>query len=148
MDVDLEGLRHIAITFGILSLLGLVVAVLMLILAYRRLRRLNLPAYADFFTTLRAVPLSLVLFLDFLDFSLDFFAAPVAWVVLGRLGLQGLRGVTVVEEVIPGTQLIPTMTAAWLLVRICDGLGVMPAEALWREHTPPAEDKRSPNQPR
>ncbi len=134
MDIDVEGLRHIALTFAILLILSLVAAGLLLILARRRLRHLNLPAYADFFTTLRAVPFSLVLFLDLLDFGLDIFAAPVAWVVLGRLGLKGLRGVTIVEELIPGTQLIPTMTATWVLVRIYDRLGGKAADSLPQEH--------------
>lgn len=133
MDVDVEGLRNIALTFAILSLLSLLGAGLLLILAHRRLRHLNLPVYADFITTLRAVPLSLVLFLDLLDFGLDFFAVPVAWIVLGRLGLQGLRGVTIVEEIIPGTQLIPTMTAAWLLVRLYDRLRGRPGGLLQNE---------------
>ncbi len=56
--------------------------------------------------------------LDLLDFSLDFLSAPFAWVLLGRLGLQPLRAVTVIESLIPGTQFIPTMTAAWILARL------------------------------
>jgi hypothetical protein len=40
--------------------------------------------------------------------------------MLGKLGLQGLRGVTVLEEVIPGTQLLPTMTLAWIGIRLYD----------------------------
>ncbi len=135
MEIDIEGLRRIALTFAILMLLSLVAAALLLILARRRLRHLNLPAYADFFTTLRAVPFSLVLFLDLLDFGLDFLSVPVAWVALGKLGLQGLRGVTLVEEIIPGTQLLPTMTAAWLLVRIYDRLGGAPGGRLQNEKT-------------
>lgn len=48
----------------------------------------------------------MVLLLDLLDFSLDFLSAPIAWVILG------MRGVAVVEVLIPGTQFIPTMTLA------------------------------------
>ena len=80
--------------------------------------RIHIPPDADFVTTLRHVPLSLVLFLDLLDFGLDFFSVPIAWVLLSKLGLQSLRGVTVVEEIIPGTQLLPTMTAAWFAARL------------------------------
>ena len=122
-DVYLESLRQIAFIFIVLSLLSLLVALLLLLLIYRRLRRLNVPPEADFLTTLRAVPLSLVIFLDLLDLGLDFLAVPFAWVLLGHLGLKGLRGVTVVEELIPGTQLVPTMTAVWLAVRLYDFLG-------------------------
>ena len=93
-------------------------ASLLLALTYRRLRRIRIPPDADFFTALRHVPLTLVLFLDLLDFGLDFFSVPIAWVVLNKLGLQPLRGVTVVEEIIPGTQFLPTMTAAWFAVRL------------------------------
>ena len=46
------------------------------------------------------------------------FSAPIAWPLLGRLGLTPLRQVTVIEELIPGTQVIPTMTLAWLAARI------------------------------
>jgi hypothetical protein len=99
-------------------LLSVVAASLLLALTYRRLKRLRIPPGADFLTTLRHVPLTLVLFLDLLDFGLDFFSAPIAWVILGKLGLQSLRGVTVVEEIIPGTQLLPTMTAAWFAARL------------------------------
>ena len=99
-------------------LLSVALASLLLALTYRRLKRIHIPPGADFFTTLRYVPLTLVLFLDLLDFGLDFFSAPIAWVILGKLGLQSLRGVTVAEEIIPGTQFLPTMTAAWFAARL------------------------------
>jgi len=82
-----------------------------------RVRKIQLPPNADFFTALRATPLIVVVTLDLLDFMLDFLSAPVAWVLLTRLGLGPLRGVTVVEGLIPGTQIIPTMTLAWIASR-------------------------------
>ena len=82
-----------------------------------RVRRLRIPENTTFFEALRLTPLSVVLFLDLLDFGLDIFAAPIAWVLLGRLGLQSLRGVTTLEAFIPGTQLIPTMTLSWILAK-------------------------------
>jgi len=103
---------------GVAMLVSLVLAGALIALTYRRLKRLYIPPGADFFTTLRHVPLSLALFLDLLDFGLDFFSVPIAWVILGKLGLQSLRSVTVVEEVIPGTQFLPTMTAAWFAARL------------------------------
>jgi hypothetical protein len=83
-----------------------------------RVRKIQLPPDADFFTALRLTPLVVVLLLDLLDFTLDFLSAPVAWLLLTRLGLGPLRGVTVVESLIPGTQIIPTMTLAWIAVRV------------------------------
>jgi hypothetical protein len=99
-------------------LLSLILAGVLIVLTWRRLKHIRIPPDADFFTALRHVPLTLVLFLDLLDFGLDFFSVPVAWVILNKLGLQPLRGVTVVEEIIPGTQFLPTMTAAWFAVRL------------------------------
>jgi hypothetical protein len=83
-----------------------------------RVRKIQLPPDADFFTAIRFTPLVVVLLLDLLDFTLDFLSAPVAWLLLTRLGLGPLRGVTVVESLIPGTQIIPTMTLAWIAVRV------------------------------
>lgn len=83
-----------------------------------RVRKIQLPPDADFVTAIRATPLVVVLVLDLLDFPLDFLSAPVAWLFLTRLGLGPLRGVTVVEGLIPGTQIIPTMTLAWIAVRV------------------------------
>ncbi|MEA3308509.1 MAG: hypothetical protein U9Q70_03230 [Chloroflexota bacterium] len=97
---------------------ALVLALLLLLLTYRRLKRIRIPAQADFFTTLRHVPLVLVIILDLLDFGLDFLGAPVGWVILSHLGLENLRGVTLVEGLIPGTQPIPTLTIAWILAKI------------------------------
>ena len=83
-----------------------------------RVRKIQLPPDADFFTAMRATPLVVVVLLDVLDLTLDFLSAPVAWMLLNRLGLGPLRGVTVVEGLIPGTQIIPTMTLAWIGVRV------------------------------
>ncbi len=113
--IDLRGLLS---TFLTLAGFCLVLALVLGAWVLWRVRRIKLPPDADFFTALRATPFVVVLILDLLDFSLDFFSAPIAWVLLSRLGLAPLRSVTVFEELIPGTQLIPTMTLAWLLARI------------------------------
>ena len=63
-------------------------------------------------------PFLVVLFLDVLDLALDFLSAPIAWIVLDRLGLKGLRGFATVESFVPFTQMLPTMTVAWLGVRL------------------------------
>jgi hypothetical protein len=107
--------------FLILAVLSLLIAILLLGWIIWRVKQIKLSPNADFMTALRATPLVVVIFLDLLDFSLDFFSAPIAWVVLGRLGLAPLRGVTIVEELIPGTQLIPVMTLAWIVARLTKG---------------------------
>jgi hypothetical protein len=105
-------------SFLIAAAIGLILTALLVIWILRNVRRISLPAEADFFTALRATPLLVVLMLDLLDFSLDFLSAPIAWPLLGHLGLAPLREVTMIEELIPGTQIIPTMTLAWIAARI------------------------------
>lgn len=102
---------------GIIIGAALVLAVLMAVWVFSRIRRIQLPPDADFFTALRLTPISVVILLDLLDLSLDFLSAPFAWVILDRLGLKPLRGVTFVESLIPGTGFLPTMTTAWVLAR-------------------------------
>ena len=103
-----------------LALMGAVLCIATLLLGWIvwRVRRIQLPADADFTTALRMTPLAVVIVLDLLDFGLDFLSAPFSWVLLGYLGLAPLRGVAVVEGLIPGTQLIPTMTLAWIVARL------------------------------
>lgn len=115
----------------ILALAALAVAGLLFYLAYRRLKRIQVAPAADFFTTLRAVPLSLVVALDLLDFALDFLAIPFVWVILTRFGLQRLRDVAVIEALIPFTQPIPLLTLAWLAARWLN-LGTPPPLGLKR----------------
>ena len=105
-------------TFGVLAAISLALAGIILIWVVQRVKRIHLPPEADFVTALLATPLPVVILLDLLDLSLDFLSAPFAWVILGRLGLMPLRGVTVVESLIPGTQVLPTMTIAWVAARL------------------------------
>lgn len=104
-------------TLLVVSILLSLIALILLALMARRLRRLRIPPEAGPIEVLQVVPLSLVVVLDLLDLGLDVLSAPISWFVLGRLGLGALRGITVVEAVIPGTQFLPTMTAAWLFAR-------------------------------
>ncbi len=103
---------------GIIMLAGLIVAMLLMAWILYKFRKINLPPGADFFDALRATPLVVVILLDLLDLSLDFFSAPISWVLLGRLGLQPLRTVTAVEALIPATSVLPTMTIAWIIARV------------------------------
>jgi hypothetical protein len=111
------GLRTFLFIFIGLTLIGFVLAASLLAWVLWRVKRIQVPPGADFLTTLRYTPLSVVILLDLLDLAFDFLAAPFAWVLLGYLNLQALRAVTVIEALIPGTQFLPTMTAAWLLAR-------------------------------
>lgn len=116
-------LRQLVLLLVIATLLGLIG----LALLHRRLRRLRLPPGADFATTLRVVPFSLVVVLDLLDLGLDVFSAPLTWLVLSRYNLQALRRYAVIESLVPFTQLIPTLSASWLAVRLL-GLGQDPRQ--------------------
>jgi hypothetical protein len=102
---------------AVVAVAALILAALVLAWAWRTLRRVRVPANADFFTTLRAVPLSLVVGLDLLDLALDVLSAPLIWIILNRFGLQALRNVATAEALIPITQPIPTLTLAWLAAR-------------------------------
>jgi hypothetical protein len=113
--VDWEGLLKLVIAVAIVAL---ALAALVLAWAVRTLRRVRVPPDADFFTTLRAVPLSLVAGLDLLDLALDSFSAPIIWFILNRYGLKALRNVGTVEALIPITGPIPTLTLSWLAARI------------------------------
>jgi hypothetical protein len=110
--------------FWLLVAMGvaLAIAVVGLALLWRSIRRLNVPADAGFFETMRYVPFALMVVLDLLDFGLDIFAAPVSWIVLDRLGLRGLRNKAAIEALIPFTQPIPTFTLSWVGTRVF-GLG-------------------------
>lgn len=113
-------LRYLLILSGI----SLVLAAVAGVWVWKRVKRLRLPEDAGFVEALSLTPLSVVILLDLLDMGLDIFSAPITWVLLGRLGLRPLRNVTAAEAVIPGTQFLPTMTAAWLAVRWLGGARV------------------------
>ena len=115
--IDLTQILYLLL---ILLGIGLVLTLLLLGWVIWRIKRIKLPPGADFFTALRYTPLIVVILLDLMDLSMDFLSAPFSWTLLGYLGLAPLRGVTVVESLIPGTQFLPTMTVAWLIARYID----------------------------
>jgi hypothetical protein len=115
---DVETLRAIGLAFLAIVTVSLVLAVIFLAVAAAQLREIKIPPDAGFAETLLYTPLLVVLAIDVLDLALDFLAAPASWVILDRLGLRALRGVASVEALIPGTQLLPTMTVCWLAVRL------------------------------
>jgi hypothetical protein len=113
--VDWDALLRVLIVFVVAVL---ILAALVLVWAVRSLRRVRVPPDADFFTAVRAVPLSLMIGLDLLDLALDSLSAPIIWLILNRYGLQALRNVAAVEALIPITGPIPTLTLAWLAARL------------------------------
>mgnify|MGYP001150272455 CR=1 FL=1 len=116
-----EFLRNFGITLLTLMGVSLVLALLLLAVVWRQVKRIHIPPNATFGETLLLTPFLVVLMIDLLDFALDFLAAPIAWILLDRLGLKALRGVSVVETLIPFTQAIPTMSIAWVWVRLFPG---------------------------
>lgn len=111
-------LKTILKIIGVIALVSLVLSAAILAVAIRKLRKIRLPSNADFFTAVRAVPLSLVVGLDLLDLALDSFSAPIIWFILNRSGLQALRNVASVEALIPISGPIPTLTIAWFIARV------------------------------
>lgn len=113
-----EFLRNFGLT--LLAVMGVagVLALLLLAIIIIQVRRIHVPEGAGFAETLLYTPFLVVLFLDVLDLALDFLSAPIAWIVLDRLGLKGMRGVATVESFIPFTQAIPLMTLSWIAVRL------------------------------
>src|SRR4030095_11372007 len=96
--VDWESLLKGLLT---IAAVALVLATLVLVWAVRALRGVSVPPTADFFPTVRAVPLSLVVGLDLLDLALDSFSAPIIWFILNRYGLKALRNARHNEASIP-----------------------------------------------
>ena len=117
-DEFLQLIQNSASLIGIFVLSCIALFLFFLALAYRRLRHLDIPPDADLTETLQVIPFFLVLAIDFLDLGLDFLAAPIVWIVLDRFGLKALRNVSTIEAIIPFTNPIPTMTLAWLAVRV------------------------------
>jgi hypothetical protein len=115
-----EIFRAIGIIFGV----GLLLTILFAAWVFWKVRHIQVPVDADFFDALRVTPLPVVILLDLLDLTLDIFSAPFSWVILGRLGLEPLRMVTVVESLIPGTSFLPTMTIAWVIARFWRNLRI------------------------
>lgn len=113
-----ETIQTFALYLGISMLVALTLALLLLVFVWRQVKRIDVPSDATFSETLCHTPLSVVILIDLLDFGLDFLAAPFAWIILDRLGLKALRGVSAIEAAIPFTQGIPTMTLCWLGARL------------------------------
>ena len=103
---------------------GILLSIILIIVVVWRVRKIEIPVGADFFEALRYTPLIIVITLDVLDFAFDFLSAPIGFTLLTFLGLNPLRGVAAIEAVIPGTQLIPLMTLAWIFVRFADRRGL------------------------
>ncbi|MFL5806318.1 MAG: hypothetical protein ACJ8CR_31885 [Roseiflexaceae bacterium] len=114
----------------VLALMGasVIVAIIGLLALAHSIRRLHIPREADFFTTMRHVPLALAVLLDLLDFGLDIFSAPIIWIALDRMGLPNLRNKATIEALIPLTNVIPTFTVSWFAARLLNlGEPLLPA---------------------
>lgn len=110
-------LRNFLGVFALFAAIALALSILLLFIAYRRMRRLDIPEDAGFWETISVTPFIVVLGIDLLDFALDIFALPFTWVILDRMGLIALRNISSVEAFIPFTQPIPTLTLCWILAK-------------------------------
>jgi hypothetical protein len=110
--------RPILVFLGVLALVSVALAALLFLAVHRKLRRIRVPAGADFFSTVRAVPLGLVVAIDLLDLGLDTLSAPIIWFLLNYYKLQALRNVATIEALIPISGPIPTLTLAWIAARV------------------------------
>jgi hypothetical protein len=145
LDTLIESLRSILTILLFVMGASAAVAVIGLVALVRSVRRLRIPPDADFFTTMRYIPLSLVIVLDLLDFGLDIFSAPIIWIALDQMGLHNLRNKATIEAIIPFTNVIPTFTVSWFAARLLN-LGEPPwlYEGDWGARSPRALPRRSP----
>ena len=128
MDTFIETFRGLFTVLLIAMALSVVLASIGLVALARSIRRLRIPPEADFFTTMRYIPLGLVIALDLLDFGLDIFSAPIIWIALDRMGLPNLRNKATIEALIPLTNVIPTFTVSWFAARLLNlGDPLLPA---------------------
>lgn len=111
-------LGTVVLVIGLCIGAALVGAITLLVIAARQIADLEIPDGADFFETLQHIPITVPIALDLLDMAFDVFSAPIAWIVLELLGLQALQLITVFQGLIPGTQLVPTLTIAWTIARM------------------------------
>lgn len=118
MDFSTITWNQVLTIFGICAGASIIGAIALLATSAKQIKNLDIPENADFFTTLQSIPITIPIALDLLDFAFDFFAAPIAWVLLELLGLQALQMITIFEGILPGTQLLPTMTGAWIIARV------------------------------
>ena len=113
-------INYQTVALALIAMIVIVIAAVagLIYLAIRELEELEIPPDADFFETLRVIPITVPIALDLLDLAFDVFAAPISWFILDLLGLEALKTVTVVEGLVPGTQILPTLTIAWVLARV------------------------------
>lgn len=95
--------------------LGLVLFLLALWawLVVRMIRRMTVRLGDADLLALRSVTIAVPLCIDLVDLGLDFFGAPVTWFIANQTALKPLRGASFFEGLLPGTQLIPSMTLGW-----------------------------------
>ena len=105
------------IAFGIVAGTLVIIVVTLLVTAWQQVQDLNIPQDADFFETLQVLPITVPIALDLLDLAFDTFSAPITWVLLELMGLRALQMITIIEGIIPGTGVIPTMTISWFVAR-------------------------------
>src|SRR5258705_4569457 len=116
MDVTSPEFWQTALTaFIIVAGILVVIVITLLVTAWQQVQDLQIPQEADFFETLQVLPITVPIALDLLDLAFDTFSAPITWILLELMGLRALQMITVIEGIIHGTGVIPTMTIAWFV---------------------------------
>lgn len=116
--MDSPILQTLLVAIGVVALLAVMVAGLLLWWLHGRLKLLRIATDTGLGETLRTVPFTLMLALDLLDMGLNFFSAPFVWILFNRMGWNKLRNLATAAAAIPGTQLVPVLTIAWIVARI------------------------------
>jgi hypothetical protein len=117
VDISNIPVGDVLLVLGGCIVVAFIGAVALFIVAARQVAQIEVPEDADFFETLQLIPITVPLALDLLDMAFDVFSAPISWIVLELMGLRALQMITVFEGLIPGTQLIPTLTIAWFIAK-------------------------------
>ena len=96
---------YFALVLGLVALWAFII--------FRIIRRMTVGLDDTGLYALRSVTIAVPLAIDAVDLGLDFFGSPLAWFIANQTPLKPLRGASLWESLVPGTQLLPTMTLGW-----------------------------------
>jgi hypothetical protein len=88
ITIDLDIIFYILL--GLFSS-GILFTALLFFWVIWRVKRIQIPQNADFFTTMRATPLSVAILLDLLDFTFDIFSIPFCLDLVRLSGTSAIK---------------------------------------------------------